>query len=503
MGQFITPDRKYDRFFGVNLRDQPVNLKPGDLLDSENVFPIADGSMAGRLGQVPYNAVSYGADRIRSLYRFYKQDGTRISLVTYGTKIFRGDDVTGALTELQGSLANDRKFSFITWSAKDKVYWINGVQPLRSYDGTTVSTVAGSPPVGSQIELHDDRMWILQDDLVSFSDLNADNSWPAANALNLSDKKGGQGQFLKSFGRGLLVAAKDTGLWRFEGSPLLGGQLTPYSDIGCIAGWTADITPFGIPFLSHDGIYVTDGFRVDRISGKIDPLFSGTGRFADAVGKYYKRRRQYFFSYNTALAINDQFWAATYIETSKGPAIGWNKYTGFKAESFMEWDGAGDVGQMYYGRADTGQIRWMDIGSVDIDQPYRCRIELPNDALGDETRAKQPRFIFPNWEGLQPCNYTISYSFGKQVVSGSLTRTAQESIQWGAGAVVWGAGPVLWLNAGPMNSEVTSCLNFKWGQHVSFTFENTGDGELFKFHSAVIKTKVKEATHRTLFAIDS
>jgi hypothetical protein len=346
-------------------------------------------------------------------------------------------------------------------------------------------------------------LWILQDNAVPFSDLNVDNSWPGANSLNISDSKGGKGKFLKSFGRGLLIAGKDTGLWRFEGSPILGGQLTRYSDIGCIAAWSADVTPFGIPFLSHDGIWLTDGFQVTPISGKLDPLFSGTGRFADAVGKYYKRRRQYFFSFNTSLSVNDQLWVATSLETSQGQKIGWTKYTGFKAESFMEWDGPGDVGQMFYGRADTGEIRWMDVGALDIDQPYTCKLQILNDDYGDDTRMKQPRFIFPLWEGVQPCHYAISYNFGSPLVSGTLARSTQDEPEWGEGAVVWGAGDVHWLNRGPMNSEVSSCLNFKWGAHVSFIFENPGDGALFKFHEVTIKAKVKEATHRTLFAIDS
>jgi hypothetical protein len=501
MGEFLK-NRTYDGFLGVNLRDEPTGLEPGDLLQGENVYPVADGKLAGRGGQSLYNTTSYGADRIRSLYRFYKQDGTRKTIVAFSTAIFTADDVTGDLALMENVYTADRKFSFITWSAKDKAYWINGAEALRSYDGTTLTTI-GAAPIGSQVELHDNRLWILQDNAVPFSDLNVDNSWPGANSLNISDSKGGKGKFLKSFGRGLLIAGKDTGLWRFEGSPILGGQLTRYSDIGCIAAWSADVTPFGIPFLSHDGIWLTDGFQVTPISGKLDPLFSGTGRFADAVGKYYKRRRQYFFSFNTSLSVNDQLWVATSLETSQGQKIGWTKYTGFKAESFMEWDGPGDVGQMFYGRADTGEIRWMDVGALDIDQPYTCKLQILNDDYGDDTRMKQPRFIFPLWEGVQPCHYAISYNFGSPLVSGTLARSTQDEPEWGEGAVVWGAGDVHWLNRGPMNSEVSSCLNFKWGAHVSFIFENPGDGALFKFHEVTIKAKVKEATHRTLFAIDS
>ena len=197
----------------------------------------------------------------------------------------------------------------MNWSVKDKIYWINNFEVLKSYDGTTVASVGGSPPIGSQVELHDDRLWILQNNLVYFSDLNVDNVWPAANALNLADKFGGTGQFLKSFGRGLLIAGKDSGIYRFEGSPKLGGRLTRYSDVKCVAPWSAAIvpsqkgTPDSLIFLAQDGVYATDGFNCGHISEKIDPLF--TGFFRTAVGKYYPKKRQYFLAFSTTGAAND------------------------------------------------------------------------------------------------------------------------------------------------------------------------------------------------------
>ena len=68
---------------------------------------------------------------------------------------------------------------------------------------------------------------------------------------------GGYGTFLKAANR-VLIAGKTSGLWRLEGSPLLGNAFIEYSKVGCIAPWTADIVttvsngqviPVGVVFL--------------------------------------------------------------------------------------------------------------------------------------------------------------------------------------------------------------------------------------------------------------
>lgn len=499
MGVFL-PDFSIQSFNGgVNLRDGPVNLGAADLIVSENMVPIGGGSFEGRGGQTELFGTPINANPVRSLHRFYKQNGTRITIATSGSNVFTVDGV-GATT-IDGGYTADKKFSLLTWSSKDKTYWLNGFQAMRSYDGTTVAVVGGSPPIGSMMELHDDRLWVLQGNLLRFSGLNVDNSWPAANALNLSDNYGGTGLFVKSFGRGLLIIGKDTGLYRFEGSPLLGGKLSRFSDVKCIAPWSAAVTPFGVPFLANDGVWATDGFGVQRISGKIDPLF--TLPFRGAVGHYYPKKRQYLLAFSTTGAANDQLWVATYLETPQGPIISWNPYSGFKAESFSSWDGAVDSGEMYYGRSDEGKIRRMDIDSQDVGADYRCAFQTRWESFGSLTRAKQIRWLFPVFEATHPVTYKIGYTFGKYTDAGGLDQITSSGIIWGPGVVTWGPGTVTWHISGNIQSEVTSVLNFNWGRYASFYFENIGDGQNFKFHNLGAQLKTKEAMHRQPFAIAS
>jgi hypothetical protein len=496
----FAPDHEISAFNGgTNRRDAPVGLASNDLIASENIVPIAGGSIEGRGGQSELFGTAIDSNAIRSLHRLYLQNGTRKTIATSGTKVWT---VTGAgQLEIDSGYTSGKKFSMLTWSAKDKAYWINGVEPLKSYDGTTVATVAGTPPIGSMVELHDNRLWVLQGNLVRFSDLNLDNSWPGANALNISDNAGGTGQFIKSFGRGLLIIGKDTGLYRFEGSPLLGGSLTRFSDVKCIAPWSAAVTPFGVPFVSDDGVWATDGFAVNRISGKLDPVFSGL--FRTAVGGYYPLKRQYLLAFSTTGAANDQFWTATYLETPQGPTVSWNPYTGFNAEAFSAWGGSGDNGEIYYGLSNTGKIRRMAFGQQDVGIDYRASFQTRWDSFGSLTRAKQVRWLFPVMESTNPVNYQIGYTFGQAQTAGGLEQRFQGGIEWGPGSVVFGPGTVTWLAGGAIQNEVTSVLNFDSGRFASFYFENTGDGPNFKFFNLGVQLKVKDAHNRQIFSIAS
>lgn len=494
--------REFDNFTGgVNLRDAPVSLGRNDLILSENMEPIAGGWLQGRGGQTNYNASQIDANPIRSLHRFYRSTGSGILIATSGTKVYKGGDGAGTFASIDTGYTSDKKFSMVTWSVKNKAYWTNGIEVLKSYDGTTVATVGGTPPVFPYIEYHQNRLWMLKDNTVRFSNLNVDNVWPGANALNVSDSKGGVGTFIKSLGQPLIIG-KDTGLHRFLGSPLLGGELVPYSDIPCIAAWTADVFTFpddanrkGIIFLGPDGVYITDGFQTRRIAGKIRPLF--TSFFRTAVGKYYPKKKQYVLSFSTSGGTNDQLWIGTRLETPLGEVISWHKHLNFKAESFATWDGAGDVGEIYYGRGDGGTVRRMDTGKQDVGSDYTCRFQVHNEDFGDSKLNKQPRWIKAVFESSRPISYSVDYDIGKQASAGELQRELTTNV------MTWDTDNWDEKNwAGPLvSNKKTSILSFKSGRYLSFLFQNSGDGPNFRFYGFNVEARIKDGRVFEVFSL--
>lgn len=496
------PERIRDFSGGYNKRDQPLGLGPTDLLALENMYPLAGGSIVGRGGQMDYNAVAIDANPIRSLYRFYPQSGSGILIGTSGTKVYKGDDGAGVFTDIDTGYTADQKFSFTSWSAKDKVYWTNGAEPLKSWDATTVATVGGSPPVAKMAEFHKDRLWLLLDDFVAFGNLNVDNVYPGTSLLNIADNKGSTGSFIKS-ANDVLIIGKDTGLWRFAGSPLLGGDLQKYSSIGCPAPWSADVitaivggqtVPTGVMFLGDDGVYFTNGYEVTRVSPKIDGIF--TARFRGAVGKYYPKLQQYWLSFNAAGGAADTLWVATKLDRPDGStAIAWSQYTGHSIESFAIWDGGSDNGQLYGGLSTNGKVHRLDVGSQDISSDYRCLFTPRWLDFGDSGVNKSVRWIKAVFEAQAPLSYLLNY-FDLQQQSASLDATPQGGLIWDSGN--WNEHN--WA-ASSVNNSRTSTLFSGEGGFVAITLWNIGDGPDFKVHELYLDARIKERRHHDVFSL--
>lgn len=502
----IQPERLRDFSGGVNFRDSPLGLGPTDLLRLENAYPLAAGAIIGRGGQTEYNAVAIDANPIRSLYRFYPQVGSGILIATSGSKVYSGNDGVGIFTEIDGGYTHGQKFSFASWSAKDKVYWINDNEVLKSFDGTTVATVAGTPPLGKMVELHKDRLWILLDDFVGFSDLNVDNVWPATSLLNISDNKGSTGSFIKS-ANDVLIIGKDTGLWRYAGSPLLGGDLAKYSDIGCVAPWSADVVtalvdgqvvPTGVMFLGAHGVFFTNGYEVTRLSGKIDSEPSGifTAMFRGAVGKYYPKKQQYWLSYNAAGGDADTLWVATKLDRPDGTtAVSWSQYTGHNIESFVVWDGGSDIGQIYGGLSTDGKVRRLDFGNQDIETDYRALFTSRWLDFGDSGVNKSIRWIKSVFSAEGPVTYAIQ-CFDETGQSGSLDAATLAGMVWDNDnwdSAVWAGGAI--------NNTRTSTLFSGQGRLANVTVFNIGDGPDFKFDELYLEARIKERRHHELFSL--
>jgi len=92
-------------------------------------------------------------------FRFNKQGGTNTTLVVYGTVMYKIDDGTGAFTSIATGLnTNATDYS---WDVADgKVFWVNGYDDLKCWDGTTVETITDAElPILSMIRFNKDRLF--------------------------------------------------------------------------------------------------------------------------------------------------------------------------------------------------------------------------------------------------------------------------------------------------------------------------------------------------------
>lgn len=123
---------------GMNEKVAPDTLPAGVAADLQNVLlDEIPGMAVTRQGSRKLTALPSGLPP-RDSYVFTKRDGTAYFLVSDGVNLYYSTDLSGAYTLIVGSLNSDGFMDFET--AENKVWMTNGVDPVMSWDGTTLLT---------------------------------------------------------------------------------------------------------------------------------------------------------------------------------------------------------------------------------------------------------------------------------------------------------------------------------------------------------------------------
>jgi len=123
---------------GVNLVDPPSMLSPKELQQCRN-WRLGDrGNPYKRLGHTWYGTapakVNGGNAIVNLLLRFYKSDGTKLTIAAAGKKLFKGTDATGAWTaiNINGTDADMAETTLCDWMVfKNRVYITDGIHVIR------------------------------------------------------------------------------------------------------------------------------------------------------------------------------------------------------------------------------------------------------------------------------------------------------------------------------------------------------------------------------------
>lgn len=132
----------YDSWIrALNTLVSNTQIKPNELAEAEDIQLVEDGKIqCPRDGQAYYGNSS--GSRVVGLYPFYKSDGTRKLLRTVGT----------TLQVLNTSTSNWDTVSGYTYTsglltaaamAYDRLYLVNGTDPLTYYDGSSITSFTG------------------------------------------------------------------------------------------------------------------------------------------------------------------------------------------------------------------------------------------------------------------------------------------------------------------------------------------------------------------------
>ncbi len=131
---------KVSDFRGGLATGDPTTIEDNQLAIAKNVRYDNRGLLSTRKGIADFGNEIAGANGIHSIYYTRFNDGTRILLCAEGTTVYRYNEGTSNWDSIDATMDDGTPIHFITY--KDVVYWANGVDSMRSYDGTTVSTHA-------------------------------------------------------------------------------------------------------------------------------------------------------------------------------------------------------------------------------------------------------------------------------------------------------------------------------------------------------------------------
>lgn len=100
---------------------------------------------------------------VKAFVRYYRSDTTPVTLLFVGTTMYEVNDATGALTSKSTAFsASAVDYRFVT--VQDVLYIVNGVDAPKTWNGTTLADLGGSPEVSIDIAFHKDRLFLLNAD---------------------------------------------------------------------------------------------------------------------------------------------------------------------------------------------------------------------------------------------------------------------------------------------------------------------------------------------------
>lgn len=169
----------------------PEGVNPRTASDCLNALPLVNGKLdklSKRKGfALAVNAP--GTGKITCLFGFETPSATQ-ELITTLTGLYKrnGTGTTAIKTDFTSSVV----YNIVNYNELAIV--CNGIDVIQKYDGTNISALGGTPPVGSIAAVIHDRLWVVgvtgNENIVYFSGWADPETWPAANLFNIYTEDG-------------------------------------------------------------------------------------------------------------------------------------------------------------------------------------------------------------------------------------------------------------------------------------------------------------------------
>lgn len=368
--------------------------------------------------------------------RYYNTTQSPAQIFAFGTSLYSVNDNTGVTTVIKSGLsANATFYDFVT--VNNKLYYVNGQDAPRVWDGTTDAAVGGTPPVSSEVILHANRLFFRSSadpNKYVFSDAAAYETFLAVSFIyipspNTADpvQRGISFQNnLVAFTRNRKYVLYGTDLASFvlRESPAKKGASSPTA--------IASDGNF-IYFLSDDGEYKYNGGTDILLSKKIEPLLANMASKTDPNMWIFDNK--VFLAYRTAGVASKTDLAVYDIVYNT-----WLHDTNVNIERANAWISQGDTRNILCGSALMGQLMYGESGTSDLGKGIAFEYRTKYYSFGHPSAQHRVKRLYPHLRG-QAGNYTVTVQIDADELNSPVSNTvslASSTYTYGQSGLKWG-----------------------------------------------------------------
>lgn len=380
---------------------------------------------------------------VKGLFRAYKSDGTKVTLIAHNTSLYSVDNVTGALTAIKTGLSSSAT-QYRFWLVNDIVYYVNGFDGYRKWNFTTESQVNGTNY--TTLCEHKGLMFLVRasdPNRVDFSNFADYETFTSTDFIYVPSPKTGDpvtalmplngSLIIPTMSNKFVLSGEDNATFSLDEAPDQKGTYTQETI-------TADKN--FIYYLSDDGVYRSNGSEAQLLSdNNYQDIVSLSTKSACCI--CINKGRLYLWFQSSGSSANDScyVWNLNY-GTQGAECIESKDTNAYVCRAVSAYKDSDDL---LVGSSLVGQAYWQEQSSNDYTnlggdinfllQTHYMTFTTP--AMLKAVRYWEPRF------GAQSGNYTIDCQYATDLRDNWQTYSSP-NVQgsgslWGASTTIWGS----------------------------------------------------------------
>lgn len=248
------------QFEGISKLD-PFSIEDNKMVKNKNISSLGYPSAKVREG---YNVLASVSGKTNGLAAWKNEH----LVAVVGGSFLRWNG--SAWSSIASGLSAIRKSSFTNFKGNFtdiSLVVANGVDPVKVYDGSTLSNLQNAPSGMNYVVSHDNRLYGAVKNELHYSALRKATDWTTVDESGhiVIENNGGEQISGMVSGTGKIVAFMPHSIHELYGTGPHNFQMQLISDeIGCVSHYTAITVGGTLYFLSHDGIYRYSGGAVPR-----------------------------------------------------------------------------------------------------------------------------------------------------------------------------------------------------------------------------------------------